>query len=56
MKITGVKSICCGNGVKTTNLERLSQEDKNNDRVWVCLECNKPCEAFYAVENIRRNK
>jgi len=54
MRITGVKSICCGAGVKTTNLERLSQEDKDNDRVWLCLECNKPCEAFFTAEITNR--
>ena len=50
MKITGIKSICCDDGVKTANLDRLSKEDKENDRIWVCLKCKQPCEAFYTCE------
>ena len=48
MRITGVKSICCGRGVKT-----LPSTQRKGDIVFKCLKCNKPCDHYYVAE-IRR--
>ena len=47
MKIIGLSSLCCGDGVKTMNLDKISQSDRENDRIYLCLKCKKPAEAFF---------
>lgn len=53
MKITGIKSICCGNGVK---LAPPSKRD--GDKYMVCLGCKELCEHYYIAEfeDLKGNK
>ena len=50
MRITGVKSICCGKSVKT-----LSPTKRKGDMLFECLLCHQPCDHYYVAE-IRRKK
>lgn len=45
MKITGIKSICHSKSV------RLAPRNKwKEDKIWICLECNQLCEAYFIAE------
>ena len=53
MKITGIKSICCGKGVKTRPQHKIINR---NDRLYVCLGCKKDTDAYFMAEIIRKTK
>lgn len=48
MKITGIKSICCGGGVTT----RKKDAWKVDDKLYICHKCRKPCDAYFTCEII----
>lgn len=59
MKITGVKSLCCGAAVKLHPVYRQangSRELKKSlgDAFYICLKCKKGCEAYYTALVERR--
>ena len=45
MRITGVKSICCGEGVRPLRREKWVE-----DKVYLCPKCKKPCESYFCAE------
>ena len=45
MRITGVKSICCGKSVRTLPLTK-----RKGDVLFECLRCRKPCDHYYVAE------
>jgi hypothetical protein len=44
-KVTGVHSLCCGEGVKTRKTI-----PKGDDRLYVCLKCKEPCDHYFVAE------
>ena len=48
MIITGRKSICCGADIRERSRYANVKTPKEwGDEVYVCMECRKPCEAYF---------
>jgi len=55
MKILGIKSICCGDGVKQNpqllkNPRNYVLEKQLQDRVYICQKCKKECEGYFIAQ------
>mgnify|MGYP001156591654 CR=1 FL=1 len=54
MKITGVKSLCCGAAVNLHPVYKLANgsrelKRKLGDAFYICQKCKKGCEAYYTA-------
>jgi hypothetical protein len=50
MKITGLKSICCGANVKQRNPYANVKTPKEwEDKVYICLKCKQPAEGYFTA-------
>lgn len=55
MRITGLKSICCGEGVRQRNqFANVKTPKKWGDEIYVCKKCKKPCEGYFTALVERR--
>jgi hypothetical protein len=55
MKILGIKSICCGDGVKQNpqllkNPRNYVLEKQLQDRIYICQKCKKECEGYFIAQ------
>jgi len=51
MKITAIKSLCCGNGVKQRNLYANVKTPKEwGDKIYICQKCKQPAEVYFMAE------
>jgi len=55
MKITGMQSICCGAGVRDRFPYVNKPAPKNEEHIYTCLKCKKPCDMYFVAE-IRNQK
>ena len=50
MKIIGMQSICCGAGVRNRFPYVDKPPPKNEEHLYICRKCKKPCEHIYLAE------
>jgi hypothetical protein len=56
MRITGLKSICCGANVKQRNKYANVKTPKEwGDEIYICHDCKKPCEGYFTALVEREN-